>query len=40
MKCDDHRAQLIHHAYGELGPSERGPLLRHLLAEGDPVDEL
>jgi anti-sigma factor RsiW len=30
MNCDDPRALLIHHAYAELGPSERAPLLRHL----------
>jgi anti-sigma factor RsiW len=30
MNCDDHRALLTHHAYAELGPAERGPLLRHL----------
>lgn len=30
MNCDDHRALLTHHAYAELGPTERGPLLMHL----------
>jgi anti-sigma factor RsiW len=30
MNCDDQRALLIHHAYGELGAAERAPLLRHL----------
>lgn len=30
MNCDDQRASLIHHAYAELGPAERAPLLRHL----------
>jgi anti-sigma factor RsiW len=30
MNCDDQRALLIHHAYAELGPSERASLSRHL----------
>jgi anti-sigma factor RsiW len=30
MNCDEHGASLIHQAYGELDPAERGPLLRHL----------
>lgn len=30
MNCDDYRALLTDHAYGELGPAERGPLSSHL----------
>lgn len=30
MNCDDDRALLTHHAYAELRPAERAPLLRHL----------
>ena len=30
MNCDEYRALLTHHAWGELGPAERGPVSSHL----------